>query len=372
MRLLLVAVGVALIVSACGERAGQAGAPASASPTASTTAAVGDCVVLGAIAPVPVPPLELRDLGDGTRRVTSAEGGYSLVMPGDWLVSASFAGGIEPPFAQAHSSSYDPRAAPSSRPEAGGILPPEVGIRFDIELWANPSTEPADVYAQRLTIGIHQVAVLPGSFVDLDGRRAYRTTIQDEVRFQPAAGPLITTRQTRAVWLVPSARADRMLVLYATPAESQLLSIAERAVSTLQVTVPATAALPVTKQRSEIRSQWLVGKAGPIAGRRVEAKLMTYAESAVAVRGPQQGPNPPTPMGILRIDRDPEELSWLVAVSGPDLPSRGGPMGPPPTTTWILYNAAATVARYSGGVGGSSASTGTWPSHFDTLPDRCH
>jgi hypothetical protein len=215
--------------------------------------------------------------------------------------------------------------------------------------------------------------VLPGSFVDLNGRRAYRTTIQDERRFQPAAGPLITTRQTRAVWLVPSPRADRMLVLYATPAESPLLAIVERAVSTLHVTMPASATMPLTKQRSEILAQWLMGKAGPIAGRRVEAKLMTYAESAVAVHGPQQSANAPTPMGILRIDRDPEELFWLVAVSGPDLPQgRGGLLGPPPTTAWILYNAAATVGRYSGGVGASYSSTGTWPSHFDALPDSCH
>lgn len=346
-----------------------------ASPTTpASPAGVADCVALAAIPPVPVAPLDIRDLGDGTRRVSSAEGGYSLVVPVDWLVSGSFAGGIEPSFAQAHLSSYDPRAAPTSRPEAGGILPPEVGIRFDIEVWANPSNEPPDVYAKRAHIGPDQVAVLPGSYVSVNGRPAYRTTIQDERRFQPATGPLITTRQTRAVWFVPSPRADRMLLLYATPAENVLLATVERAVGTLQVMPPASAVVPVTKQRSEIRDQWLVGKSGPIAGRRVEAKLMTYAEASIALLG-RQGTSPATPMGILRIDRDPDELFWLVAVSGPDLPQgRGGPdgAGTPPPTSWMLYNAPATDARVSGGTGGLYSSSGNWPPQFDALPDRCH
>lgn len=376
VRALVVAAVFALTVSACGERAGQAGAPASASPAsaAATTRGTGDCVVLGALTPVIVPPLEVRDLGDGTRRVTSAEGGYSIVVPGDWLISGASGGGIEPAYAQAHMSSYDLRTTPTGGGEAGSILPPGIGIRFDIELWANLANEPADVFATRVLIGPDQHAALPGSFVDVNGRRAYRTTIQDERKFQPASGPLIVARQTRPVWLVPSPRADRMIVLYATPGESPLIGLVERAVSTLQVTTPASSVLPVAKQRSDILAQWLVGKSGPIAGRRAEAKLMTYRESAVAVHGPQQGLNALTPMGILRIDRDPDELSWLVAVSGPDLPQgRGaGRFGTPLLTQWILYNAPATQGRYSGGTGASYASAGAWPAHFDALPDRCH
>lgn len=345
-----------------------------ASPTTpSSPAGVANCVALAAIPRVPVAPLDIRDLGDGTRRVSSAEGGYAIVVPGHWLVSGSWAGGLEPSFAQTHMSSYDPKAAPPSRPEAGTILPPEVGIRFDIELWANLLNESPDVYAKRLHIGPDQVAVLAGSYVNVNGQQAYRLTIQDERRFQPTTGPLITTRQTRAVWLVPSPRADRMLLLYATPAENALLTTVERAVRTLQVMPPASAVVPVTKQRSEIRDQWLVGKSGPIAGRRVEAKLMTYAEASIALHG-RQGTSPATPMGILRIDRDPDELFWLVAVSGPDLPQgRGGPhAGTPPPTSWMLYNAPATDARVSGGTGGSYSSSGNWPPQFDALPDRCH
>ena len=211
MRRWLLPFCLTLSAVACGDlQSGQAGAPPSATPT-SASAPAADCVALGAISPIPVPPLAVVDLGDGTKRVTSAEAGYSLVVPGTWLVSGAIAGTVNPWFGQGHMSSYDPRAAPTPRPEAGTILPPEVGVRLDIEMWANPLREPLDIYAQRVHIGPDQIAVLPGAFVRLAGGQAYRMTIQDERRFQPSLGPLVATRQTRAVWLVPSPRADRVV-----------------------------------------------------------------------------------------------------------------------------------------------------------------
>lgn len=349
----------------------QTAAPGSPTPPPSSSpSSSADCVVLGAVTPVLVASLAVTELGDGTKRIVSAEGGYSLVVPSEWIVSGSLFGGVAAAFGQVHMSSYDRAAVPTPRPEAGSILPPEVGVRLDVEVWANPSREPPDAYSRRLHIGPDQVAVLPGSFVTLNGQRAYRTTLQDERRFQPQTGALIVTRQTRTVWILPTPRSDRMLVLYATtPAESALRSAVERAVSTLEVTAPASAILPVVRQRSEILGEWLVGKSGPIPGRRVEAKLMTYAEASVALHPSGTG----TPMGILRIDRDPDELFWLVAVSGPDLPQgRGGPMSSatPPPTTWLLYNVSATTQN-GGGTGRAYSASGTWPPGFDALPDRC-
>lgn len=380
VRLAALVLSAVLVGPACADLASdQPGpAPASPAPPASSTA-TGDCVLLSAISPAPAAPLAVTDLGDGTQRIMSAEGGYSIVVPRAWSVAGTPFGGGQSYFGQAHMSSYDERTVPTPRPEAGMIRPPDVGIRFDVEVWANPLKEAPDAYARRLHIGPDQVAVLPGSFVTLDGRHAYRATIQDERRFQPANAPLITTRQTRAVWLVPTPREDRMLVLYATPAESPLLSIVERAVSTLRVSAPVRSVLPLSKQRGEILQQWLVGKAGPIPGRRVEAKLVTYAEAAVAVQGIPASQGPATPMGILRIDRDPEDLFWVVAVSGPDLPEgRGAPPGPdgrtPPSplpTTWILYITPATAHGPDIGAG-TYAKAGTWPPGFDALPDLCH
>jgi hypothetical protein len=377
----LVACLVAL-VAACGDlSSGQAGPLASASPVVSVAVAQPlDCVALGQLPTAPAPPLAVADLGDATQRVTSAEGGYSLVAPKAWSVTGSFAGALESLYGQAHLASFDRQKVQTPRPEAGYMLPPAVGINLDIEVWQNPLREPLDRYATGVSIGPDQVAVVPGGPVTIAGRPAYRLTIQDERRFQPTNAPLITTRQTRAVWLVPTTRDDRLLVVAATPAESPLLALVERAVATLQVTTPVASTNPVTVQRSEILKQWTIGTDGSqIAGRRVVAKLMTYAEASAALNGPHTtDPNAPRAIGIPRIDHDPDDLYWLVAVSGPDLPQgRGGGPGAPssrPPTAWMLYDTSATGANRSGGgaqYAGASAASGSWPTGFDALADRC-
>jgi hypothetical protein len=159
------------------------------------------------------------DLGDGTKRLTSAEAGYSIVAPSEWLVSSSFlfSPGVlnsTPSFGQAHLTSYDPTAVDRANMNAfGRMLPPGVGIRVDIELWRNPVLESAEEYRKNVRIGPDQSAVLRGHAVTIAGQPGYQTTIQDEFRFQPATGPLEITRPTRLLWLVPVLRQDRMLVM---------------------------------------------------------------------------------------------------------------------------------------------------------------
>jgi hypothetical protein len=376
-------IGLVALIAACGDLAsGQAGAHASASPSgAGSTTQPLDCVVLGQLPTTTAPPLAVADLGDGTQRVTSADGGYSLIAPVAWSVTGSFAGGIESLYGQAHLASFDRQKVQTPRPEAGYMLPPEIGMNLDLEVWQNPLRQSLATYAKTVSIGPDQVAVVPVGPVTIDGRPAFRLTIQDERRFQPTNAPLITTRQTRAVWLVPTTRDDRVIVIAATPAESPLLALAERAVATLRVTAPVTVTKPVTVQRSEIVKQWTTGTDGnPIAGRRVAAKLMTYAQASAALNGPRTADaNAPQSVGIPRIDHDPDDLFWLVAVSGPDLPQgRGGPPGAqssPPPTAWILYDTSATGRGLSGTgaqYAGASAASGTWPLGFDSLPDLCH
>jgi hypothetical protein len=377
MTRILAALGLAIATLACGstlrEVDGQAGAPSNPSPTPSVGAstATSNCDVLARVSPAPAPLLEIVDLGNGTKRLTSAEAGYSIIAPSEWLVSSSFlfSPGVlnnTPSFGQAHLTSYDRNAIdPASVIAFGRMLSPSVGIRLDIELWRNPKLESAEDYRKNVLIGPDQSAVLPGSAVTIAGQHAYQTTIQDEFRFQPETGPLQVTRQTRLLWLVPVLRPDRMLVISATPGESALRTQVESIVATLQISQPVISQLPVVNQRDAILRQWLYDKSGaPIPGRRVEAKLMTYAESVAAMNGG----------GLLRIDRDPDELFWLVAVSGgPGLPEpRGGPVQySPQPTTWIQYQTPATTGRYEG-TGTQIASTGTWPPNFDALIDRCH
>jgi len=376
-RILLIAIAVSSL--SCGttvrELEGQAGAPSSPSPTQSVRAstATSNCDVLARVTPAPAPPLEIVDLGNLTKRLTSAEAGYSIVAPSSWFVSSSFfvSSGVpgvlnnSSSFGQAHLTSYDPtKIDRASQIASAGMLSPDLGIRLDIELWRNPTLETPEDYAKSVHIGPDQSAVLPGQAVTIAGQRAYQTTIQDEHRFQPTAGPLEVTRQTRLLWLVPVLRQDRMLVLYATPGESALRSLVESMVAKIQLSQPVVSQLPVINQRDAILRRWQYDEktGAPIAGRRVEAKLTTYAESNPAMSGSLN----------LRIDRDPEELFWIVAVSGPDLPQPRGPMQySPAPTSWMEYQTPATNAQFEG-TATRLASNGTWPPDFDALLDRCH
>ncbi len=270
---------VALLSLSCGsavrELEGPAEAPAGVSPSPSVNAiaATSNCDVLARITPAPAPPLDIVDLGNGTKRLTSAEAGYSIVAPSEWLVSSSFlfSPGVlnsTPSFGQAHLTSYDPNAIDRANMSAfGRMVSPTVGIRLDVELWRNPKRETAEDYRKNVLIGPDQTAVLPGHAVTIAGQPAYQTTIQDEFRFQPETGPLQITRQTRLLWLVPVLRPDRMLVISATPGESLLRSQVESIVTTLQIFQPVVPQLPVVNQRDAILRQWLYDKTGaPIAG----------------------------------------------------------------------------------------------------------
>jgi hypothetical protein len=366
-RILLIVIAISSL--SCGanvrELESQAGASASPTPASSASApAAPNCDTLARVTPVPAPELVTTDLGNGMQSVASAEAGYSIVVPGSWSVSPGILTSTSPSFGQAHMSSFDRQNFdPASVRASGRMLSPDVGIRLDIELWRNPKVEGPEDYARNVHIGPDQSAVLPGRVVTIAGQRTYHTTIQDEHRFQPATGPLEVTRQTRLLWLVPVVRPDRILVIYATPGESGLRSRAEAAVATLQLTQPHISHMPVVHQRDTVLRQWLYDKnGGRIAGRRAEAKLISYTDATAAMSGGS----------LHRIDRDPDELFWLVAVSGPDLPQgRGGlRQASPLPVTWIQFSAPATNGRYEG-TGTQYATTGNWPPGFDALFDRC-
>src|SRR5207245_10423595 len=90
-----------------------------------------------------------------------------------------------------------------------------------------------------------------------------------------------------------------------------------------------------------------------IPGRRVEAKLMTYAEANAAMNQPVP-PGAVKPIQLVRLDHDPDDLYWVVAVSGgADLPQpMGGPLrqnaGTPQPTAWMLYDTSATGDNLAG------------------------
>jgi len=353
------------------ENAAGSAASASATPPA-------NCIMLGQLAPKIAPPIAIQSLGNGTQQVTSAEGGYSIVLPSAWFATAN-AIGVTPQFGQLHATSYDPKTAPTPDPERW-MLPPQVGIGVDIQVWLNPDHEPLDRYAEHILIGPDQITRQPGTMTSIDSRPAYRFIINDEHRFKPTDRPLVVTKQTRVVWIVQSGNPDRVVVAYATPGESALFAATERAISTMTITTPFVSQRPVVLQRDEVLRQWLYDKNGAlIPGRRAEAKLMTFTEANAAMTvggGPPPSPGGPKPIQLLRLDHDPDDLYWVIAVSGPELPQgRGGPrLGPPggtpPPTTWTLGDMSAT-GNNTGPTAGQYSTHGSWPQNFDALPDRC-
>jgi hypothetical protein len=354
------------------------GSAAGSAGSASATSAA-NCIMLGQVAPKIATPIAVQDLANGTQRVTSAEGGYSVVLPSAWFATAN-AIGITPQFGQLHATSYDPKTAPTPDPERW-MLPPQVGISVDVQVWLNPDHEPLDLYAEHILIGPDQIARQPGTMTSIDGQAVYRFVINDEHRFQPADRPLVVTKQTRVVWIVQSGNRDRVIVAYATPGESALFAATERAISRMTITTPLISQRPVVLQRDEVLRQWLYDKNGAfISGRRAEAKLMTFTEANAAMTvggGPPPSSGGPKPIQLLRLDHDPDDLYWVIAVSGPDLPQgRGGPLGlgapagTPPPTTWILGDMSAT-GNNTGPTAGQYSTQGSWPQNFDALLDRC-
>ncbi|HET7699379.1 MAG TPA: hypothetical protein VFM06_00765 [Candidatus Limnocylindria bacterium] len=327
---------------------------------------VDTCDALARVKPSIPPPLEVVDLGNGTTRVTSSEAGYSITVPSSWTVKPGL--WEQPLFGQSRITSYDPASAPTPDPERW-MMPPEVGIVLDLQVWSNADGAALDEYAKRVSIGPDHLRVVPGTSATVGGQPAYRFTILEEHRFQPQDRPLVVTRQTRVVWLVQSPRRDRIIVANAAPAESPLLAAVERAISGLTITAPMAARYAVTRSREDVLRQWLYDKDGRgIPGRRAEAKLMTYAESSAALHPGG---------GLLRLDHDPDDLYWVVAVSGPDLPlGRRGPLlrspatSTPTPTAWMLFTTSATGDNIAG-TGARYSTQGTWPSDFDALPDRC-
>lgn len=136
-------IGVALVAGTALRdlRSGAATAPSATpdgnalgAPSPSASAATG-CDALARIAPSIAPPLVVEDLGRGTKRVTSADGGYAVTVPSAWKIEPPFVPGSSS-FGQAHMTSFDPKTAPTPDPERW-MLPPEVGIGFSTQVWMN-------------------------------------------------------------------------------------------------------------------------------------------------------------------------------------------------------------------------------------------
>jgi hypothetical protein len=154
---------------------------------------------------------------------------------------------------------------------------------------------------------------------------------------------------------------DRMLVIQASPAEARIKDV-DAIVASLRFAPPVvTPQTPITRARAT--AKYASGVLPVLRLDRIEAKLVTWKEYELAAASFHSGVN------------DPDQLIWLVLVTGEIAHPRGGPMmlidrsAPPIPTTypWALF----TIDAVSGdGTGLSCCGRDARPKWFDGLADR--
>ena len=161
--------------------------------------------------------------------------------------------------------------------------------------------------------------------IPVAGQLAFRAVVKEEHLVGHDVNGPIVTRQSRLLWVVPTLGSERLLVLYACPRENPLIATADNIVSTLSLSTPVVARVPVKRSRDQVLHKWLYDTSGAsIPGRRAESKLMTDAQLSRALPGIFSDLGLDWGNRSLRIDEDPGKLLWVVAVSGGDLGQEGG------------------------------------------------
>jgi hypothetical protein len=284
-------------------------------------------------------------MGGGLAQLENGDGGWSIEFPdGWWPVSTGF-GGVS-------LGTRDPDLGVTTPVQPPGWLWSAGGAR--IEIWANPDTLSASDYADK--------NFLSGGFSKLTAREQITVAGQSGVVIdrnegaQPPDNHVLIQRY----WILPTSRADRMLVI-STSLGTSYIGEVEAIVRSLRLSTPTTVRGAPDITRDQVLSRWTTAKTAPA---RVAAKLVTFAEAIAAGQG----------NGLLRLDRDPDQLVWVVAVSAPPdspgfFPSRG--IYPTSGPRWNMYATPAYSTDQGAGLFGESGSNGDWPPFFDELTDRC-
>jgi hypothetical protein len=288
-------------------------------------------------------------------------------VPSDWSVRPSIFGYAG--FGQASISSYNPDGMKFSGNIGPGFLPISTGVRLDVDVWANPNNLDPAQYAASLHLFADQAGFEAEHTIPLGGQLAFHAVVkEDHLVGHDENGPIIT-RQSRLLWVVPVLGSDRLLVLDAWPRENPQIAAVDRIVSTLALSTPVVARVPVTYSRDQVLHKWLYDASGArIPDRRAEAKLMTDAEFTAALPAISDSFGLDLVSRSLRIDQDPGKLLWVVVVSGGDLGHDW--YQTPPEYRWIFFTAAATSETLP--IDRTIYSTDPeWPSVFDDLTDLC-
>ena len=295
------------------------------------------------IPPTPAPIPVARDqsgVPTGLVRAESRDGGWSVVYPSTWFRRAQ-------PMRGSDFLSYEPEL------DFSGNLPPAGEVRVVVQLVSNFDELDPRAYASTTPRAGN---VTQERDVTIAGQPGYTNTVN-------MGSPPPWPAETRN-WFVRSPYfKDRMLVIQATPADARTKDV-EAIVASLRFAPPVVAQqTPVS--RAQVTAKYAAGTFPVLRLDGLEAKLVTWKEYELAAGGFHSGVN------------DPEQLIWLVLVTGEIAHPRGGPQrlfigeSPPPTTPptypWILY----IVDAISGdGFGLSCCGPDARPKWFDRLSDR--
>jgi hypothetical protein len=225
-----------------------------------------------------------------------------------------------------------------------------------VEVWANPDHLSAEAWS---------IGNLGGTIVTKTSESS-PTTIAGKAAlvFRQSVGPQPPDNHfdSQKIWIVPTERSDRMLVITAQLGESVYATEIDAAVMSLAIFSPQSAVTSVNITRDDVLGRWK--NTSPAPGR-VEAKLVTWAEASTLESA----------MSWNRLDRDPDSLVWVVAVSvvggepGFGLPGRG--LGQQASPRWQMYVTPANSSDDGAGMWGQLSPNGDWPPGFDALKDRC-
>ncbi len=303
--------------------------------------------------PRPTPSPATSRAGTGMARVESAAGGWRMDFPDGWWPSRNGYAGI-----------------------TLGTRDPDLGIMstVGIESWFLTST----LLRIEFQANPSHLSVDAWSVANLADNLFTKTT--DSSHSTIAGKPALVLRRSmgpqppdnridqQKTWIVQSERADAMLVITAQLADDAYAAEMDAAVASLTLFAPQSQPSRVDKTRDDVLAQW---KNGPAPGR-AEAKLVTWAEAQALQR---------TGAVQTRLDRDPDALVWIVAVSavgaepGFSLPTGGRGLSPggvqQQVPRWQMYVTPASTEDDGAGMWGQISPVGDWPAGFDALKDRC-
>lgn len=299
--------------------------------------------------PRPTPTPVTTRANTGLSRIESADGGWSLEYPdGWWPFNAGFGG--------ATLATRDPELGIVTTVQPPNWMWSAPGVR--VELWANAERLSASEYADKHFKGGGWWSLVSREPATIAGQSG--VVVARNEGHQPPDDRILVQRY----WIVPTLRADRMLVI-ATSDGSPYMSAVDRLVSSLRLFEPRTTRGAPDITREQVLARWTSGKS---PAPRAEAKLVPYAEAPADGRG----------NGLQRLDRDPEMLVWVVAVSAQGAPpgfvlpvGRGGLGGTPPPTRWTVSVTPAYSTDPGNMLWTQYGSNDDWPPYFDKLKDRC-